>query len=79
MPELIVASLPSKPNQLHAATVVGTCPWSCARTASRAGLHQGREWEPSHQQLLQSLCQSLQRRMKQIQVFYNLKPILPKS
>jgi len=36
MPELIVASLLSKPNQLHAAAVVGTCPQSCARTAEQS-------------------------------------------
>ena len=36
MPELIVASIPSNPNQLHAAAVVGTCPQSCVRTTEQS-------------------------------------------
>lgn len=36
MSELSVASLPSKPNQLHAAAVVGTCLQSCGRTTEQS-------------------------------------------
>lgn len=36
MPELIIASLPTKPNWLCAAAVVGTCPQSCVRTIKQS-------------------------------------------
>lgn len=50
MPELVVASLPSKANQLHAAAVLGTCPRSCVRTTEQSRTAPGEgegAWPPA--------------------------------